>query len=136
MSTNISKEKREQLIVKISEIKSFIEKSEDGNNKSNLLSYMGDLQKELINKHYGLIFEEHRENIDDNRCIQKMCTQNIFHRQKNEATQKKLLRIFWKGAVLLSGFTKMAIRVMNIFLLCMLTTAQRKNYFTLTTLSA
>lgn len=61
MSTNISKEKREQLIAKISEIKAFIEKSADDKNKSNLLSYMGDLQKELINKHYGLIFEEHRE---------------------------------------------------------------------------
>lgn len=65
MSTNISKEKREQLIVKISEIKAFIEKSADDKNKSNLLSYMGDLQKELINKHYGLIFEEHRERIDE-----------------------------------------------------------------------
>lgn len=65
MSTNISKEKREQLIAKISEIKAFIEKSADDKNKSNLLSYMGDLQKELINKHYGLIFEEHRERIDE-----------------------------------------------------------------------
>lgn len=65
MSINISKQKREELIKKINEIKGFIEKSNDDENRKNLLTYMGDLQKELITKHYGLIFEEHREKIDD-----------------------------------------------------------------------
>ncbi len=65
MSTNISGEKREALISKIEQIKSFIEKNADTRNGSQLLGYLGELTREVNGKKYGLVFEEHREKIDD-----------------------------------------------------------------------
>lgn len=65
MSTNISGEKREALLSKIAEIKTFIEKNADEKNASQLLSYLGDLSREVNGKKYGLVFEEHHEKIDE-----------------------------------------------------------------------
>ena len=65
MSTNISKQKRDDLIGKIKSIRLHIEKSLDDENKANLLSYLGELEKEVTGKKYGLMFEEHREEIDE-----------------------------------------------------------------------
>ena len=65
MSTNISGEKREALLSKIAEIKTFIEKNAEDKNASQLLSYLGDLSREVNGKKYGLVFEEHREKIDE-----------------------------------------------------------------------
>ena len=65
MSTNISKQKREDLIAKIKSIRSFIAKAEQDNNTGNLLTYLSELEKEVKGKKYGLVFEEHREDIDE-----------------------------------------------------------------------
>ncbi len=65
MSTNISGEKREALLSKIAEIKTFIERNAEDKNASQLLSYLGDLSREVNGKKYGLVFEEHREKIDE-----------------------------------------------------------------------
>ncbi len=65
MSTNISKQKRENLLAKIKEIRSFIAAAPQDENTGNLLSYLSDLEKDVNGKKYGLIFEEHREEIDD-----------------------------------------------------------------------
>ena len=65
MSTNISKKKREDLLSKISEIRTYIAHSEDDENKGNLLIYLSELEKEVRSKKYGLVFEEHREGIDE-----------------------------------------------------------------------
>ena len=65
MSTNISGEKREKLLSKIAQLKTFIEQNAEGENASRLLSFLGDLSKELNGKKYGLVFEEHREKIDE-----------------------------------------------------------------------
>ncbi|MEE3312628.1 MAG: site-specific DNA-methyltransferase [Treponema sp.] len=65
MSTNISGENREALLSKIAEIKTFIEKNTEDKNASQLLSYLGDLSREVNGKKYGLVFEEHREKIDE-----------------------------------------------------------------------
>lgn len=64
-STNISKEKREDLIHKISEIRSFIAKAKQDENTAQLMAYLGDLEKDVNGKKYGLVFEEHREAIDE-----------------------------------------------------------------------
>lgn len=64
MSTNISKEKREILVNKIKQIKQFIEKAPQDKNTSTLLSYIADIEKDIKGKKYGLVFEEHKENID------------------------------------------------------------------------
>ena len=64
-STNISKGKREDLLNKIAEIRSFIANSEQDENTAQLLVYLGDLEKDVNGKKYGLVFEEHREAIDE-----------------------------------------------------------------------
>ena len=65
MSTNISKQKRENLLAKIKEIRTFISAAPADENTGNLLSYLSDLEKDVNGKKYGLIFEEHREEIDE-----------------------------------------------------------------------
>lgn len=65
MSTNISKQKREDLLAKIKEIRTFIFAAPQDENTGNLLSYLSDLEKDVNGKKYGLVFEEHREEIDE-----------------------------------------------------------------------
>ncbi len=65
MSTNISKQKREDLLNKIKEIRTFISAAPQDENTGNLLSYLSDLEKDVNGKKYGLVFEEHREDIDE-----------------------------------------------------------------------
>ena len=64
-STNLSKGKREDLLNKIAEIRSFIAKAEQDENTAQLMAYLGDLEKDVNGKKYGLVFEEHREAIDE-----------------------------------------------------------------------
>lgn len=65
MSSNISKQKRENLLEKIKEIRKFISSAPQDENTGNLLSYLSDLEKDLNGKKYGLVFEKHREEIDE-----------------------------------------------------------------------
>lgn len=65
MSTNISKLKREDLLAKIKDIRTFISSAPQDENTANLLSYLSDLDKDVNGKKYGLVFEEHREEIDE-----------------------------------------------------------------------
>ena len=65
MTTNISKEKRDKLVAKISEIKKFIQSAPQDENTSNLLTYIADIEKDIKDKKYGLVFEEHKEAIDE-----------------------------------------------------------------------
>lgn len=65
MSTNISKQKREDLLAKIKKIRTFISNAPQDENTGNLLSYLSDLEKDVNGKKYGLVFEEHREEINE-----------------------------------------------------------------------
>lgn len=65
MSKNISKEKRENLISKINEIKSYIASAPQDVNTANFLTYIADIEKDIKGKKYGLVFEEHKEEIDE-----------------------------------------------------------------------
>ena len=65
MSTNISKQKRDELLRKIQEIRTYISNAEQDENTARLLSYLSDLSKDVNGKKYGLVFEEHREEIDE-----------------------------------------------------------------------
>ncbi len=64
MSTNISKQKRNDLINKIKLIKNHIAAAKQDKNTGNLLTYLSELEKEINGKKYGLVFEEHEEEID------------------------------------------------------------------------
>ena len=64
MSTNISKQKRDDLIVKIKAIRAYISAAPQDENTGKLLTYLSDLEKDVNGKKYGLVFEEHREGID------------------------------------------------------------------------
>ena len=65
MSTNISKKKRDELLEKIKQIRAFIAAAPQDENTGNLLSYLSELEKDVNGKKYGLVFEEHREEIDE-----------------------------------------------------------------------
>lgn len=65
VSTNVSKEKREQLVAKIKAIKSYIASAPQDENTARLLAYIADIEKDIKGKKYGLVFEEHREKIDE-----------------------------------------------------------------------
>lgn len=65
MSTNISKEKRDKLVQKISAIKTYIATAPQDENTAQLLTYIAEIEKDVKGKKYGLIFEEHRESIDE-----------------------------------------------------------------------
>lgn len=65
MSINISKQKRDELTAKIAEIRSFILKAPQDENTESLLTYLGQIEKDIKGKKYGLVFEEHRETLDE-----------------------------------------------------------------------
>ena len=62
---NISKQKREDLLSKVKEIRNFISNAPQDENTGNLLSYLSEIEKDINGKKYGLVFEEHREDIDE-----------------------------------------------------------------------
>ena len=65
MSTNISKQKREDLLAKIKAIRTYIATAPQDENTANLLAYLSELEKDIGAKKYGFVFEEHREEIDE-----------------------------------------------------------------------
>lgn len=65
MSINISKEKRDGLINKIKTIRTYIAEAPQDDNTGTLLVYLSELEKEVKSRKYGLVFEEHREGIDE-----------------------------------------------------------------------
>lgn len=65
MSTNISRQDREGLLEKISEIRSFIEDAQTREKRESLLSALSDLERDVRGRKFGLVYEEHREKIED-----------------------------------------------------------------------
>lgn len=65
MSINVSKQKREDLLAKIKLIRTYIATAPQDENTANLLAYLSELEKDIDAKKYGLVFEEHREEIDE-----------------------------------------------------------------------
>ena len=63
-SGNLSKQKRDDLLSKISAIRAYIAAAPQDENTSSLLTYLSDLEKDVNGKKYGLVFEEHQEAID------------------------------------------------------------------------
>ena len=65
MSINISKKNRDDLLYKIKEIRKYIASAPQDENTGNLLLYLNQIEKDVNGKKYGLVFEEHREKIND-----------------------------------------------------------------------
>jgi adenine-specific DNA-methyltransferase len=65
VSTNLSKLRRKELLDKIKAIHKYISTTKQDDNTHNLLSFLNDLEKEINGKKFGLVFEEHREAIDE-----------------------------------------------------------------------
>jgi len=61
---NVSKQKRDDLIAKIGQIKTFISAAPQDENTGNLLTYLSEFEKEVKSKKYGLVYEEHQDNVD------------------------------------------------------------------------
>lgn len=64
MSTNISKVKREELLKQVAEIRNKLMEHQD-ENTNQLLAYLSNIEKDINGKKYGLVFEEHREAVDE-----------------------------------------------------------------------
>jgi len=64
MGTNLSKLKRIKLAQKIDDIKSFVKYHGQNEETYKLLDNISEIEKELGSTKYGLVFEEHIENID------------------------------------------------------------------------
>lgn len=65
MSTNVSKKRRDELVEKIKTVYSYISQCEQDENTANLLNYLREIEHDVKRKKYGLVFEKHRESIDD-----------------------------------------------------------------------
>lgn len=65
MSINVSKQHREDLLDKIRQIRNYIAKAPQDANTGNLLQYLDEITKDVKGKKYGLVFEQHREQIDE-----------------------------------------------------------------------
>lgn len=65
MSINLSKQRRDELLDKIEQIRTFLNKSIYDENARKLAGYLNELTAEVKGKKYGLVFEEHKEAIDE-----------------------------------------------------------------------
>jgi adenine-specific DNA-methyltransferase len=65
MSSNVSKQKRKNLTDKIRAIHKYIVSAKPDENTRNFLVWLSEIEKEINTKKFGLVFEEHREAIDD-----------------------------------------------------------------------
>jgi len=65
MSSNVSKQKRKDLTDKIKTIHKYIASAKPDENTRNFLVWLSEIEKEINTKKFGLVFEEHREDIDD-----------------------------------------------------------------------
>ncbi len=65
MSTNLSKQRRDDLLSKIKAIRAYISSAPQDENTGNLLTYLSDLERDVNGKKYGLVFEKHQEAIDE-----------------------------------------------------------------------
>lgn len=62
---NLSKENRKKLIEKLHEIKAFINEKADNDNIKALAAYINEIESELCLKKFGLVFDIHSEDIED-----------------------------------------------------------------------
>lgn len=62
--SNLSKQKRDDLVNKLTQIEKFISDAKQDENTINLLKFINEVKYEINDKVYGLIFEEHEENVD------------------------------------------------------------------------
>ena len=65
MTINESKIKRDELLQKIEELRAAVAQLEQDGQTASLYTSLSDLEKELMGKKYGLVYERHREEIDD-----------------------------------------------------------------------
>ncbi|MBQ8375343.1 MAG: site-specific DNA-methyltransferase [Clostridia bacterium] len=65
MSINISKQNKQQLLEKLKAIKGYLKGAEKTQETAELLSFVDEIERELKSKKYGLVFEEHREEIEE-----------------------------------------------------------------------
>ena len=65
MSTNKSREKREELLVKLEQIRTYIESSAQPEIGAELLHAIEEIEQDINGRKFGLVYEEHREKIED-----------------------------------------------------------------------
>lgn len=63
--SNISEKKRNDLLKRIDEIRSFVSESENNDRTQGLLKTLSQIELEITSKKYGLLYEEHEEKVDE-----------------------------------------------------------------------
>ncbi len=63
MSRNVSREKRLELLEKIEKIRTFLSEN-TSEEQSELLSFLGDVERDVAQRRYGLVFERHQEDAE------------------------------------------------------------------------
>ena len=65
MSTNLSKQRREELIEKIQDIRTFLAATNEGEDTGRFLTYLSELEKHVKSQKYGMVFERHLEHVEE-----------------------------------------------------------------------
>jgi len=81
MSSNLSREKRQELLEKIGEIRTFLE---EHGAEEQLLASLGEVAREAAHKGYGLVFEQHREDEEERLAA----AAPVFTEQRELAAQR------------------------------------------------
>lgn len=64
MSTNLSKQRRQKLEEEIRQLRTYLSAAAQTGETGRLLGYLSDLEEEICGKKFGLVFEEHWEEMD------------------------------------------------------------------------
>ncbi|MGI6010125.1 MAG: site-specific DNA-methyltransferase [Ruminococcus sp.] len=86
MSVNISREKREQQLKMLAYLRKHIAAEDQGEKTGELLKFLSDIEKTLKEKKFGLVFEKHKEKI-----------QEILETHQPYLEEEKSLRIGGEG---------------------------------------
>ena len=65
MSRNLSKENKTKLLEDLAKVKAYLKSSEQTDEQSRLISCIEEVEADLKTRRYGLVFEEHREEVED-----------------------------------------------------------------------
>lgn len=65
MSTNLSKQKRVELLGKIEAIRTYLASTNEGEDTGRFLTYLSELERQVKGQKYGMVFERHTEHVEE-----------------------------------------------------------------------
>ena len=65
MSKNLSKENKARLLEDLARVKAYLKTAENAEERERLIACIEDVESDLHSRRYGLVFEEHREEVEE-----------------------------------------------------------------------